>query len=103
MKLTEEEDRQLRELADGLNMTVARFLHETSMAPPSTFTADQERAFRELSMLMIPLRNLANFTNAVARLANTEKRLPAEAAEIYPAYMRLSRELHGILKRINTW
>ncbi|THG30114.1 hypothetical protein [Naasia lichenicola] len=98
--LTLEEDAALQALADKYEMTVARFLWETSMAPASTLTEDQRRARMELSMILIPLRNLAAFTNACARFANAEKRLPPEVDQIYPTYMRLSREIHQILDRI---
>ncbi|THG32864.1 hypothetical protein [Naasia lichenicola] len=100
MTLTLEEDAALQALADKYEMTVSRFLWEMSMVPTSTLTEDQRRARMELSMILIPLQHLAAFTNACARFANAEKRLPPEVDQIYPAYMRLSREIHRILDRI---
>lgn len=77
VRVTEEEDREIRRRAVKHRRSAQRFLIETALSGSARLSAEQSRAHRDAEMARIGLARLANNVNQLAKWANTNHAMPA--------------------------
>jgi hypothetical protein len=88
VKLTEEEQQQLRARAAELGVSVPRLMVEAALGGATGMTPERQREVAELFEVRRVLSTVANNVNQLARLANTtgelgmERRLEDALAEV---------------------
>jgi hypothetical protein len=78
VRVTEEEDREIRRRAAKHRRSAQRFLIETALSGSARLSAERSRAQRDAEMARIGLARLANNVNQLARWANTNHAMPAD-------------------------
>ena len=76
VRVTEEEDREIRRRAVKHRRSAQRFLIETALSGPASLSAERSRAKRDAEMARIVLTRLANNVNQLAKWANTNYAMP---------------------------
>jgi len=76
VRVTEEEDREIRRRAVKHRRSAQRFLIETALSGSARLSAERSRAQRDAEMARIGLARLANNVNQLAKWANTA--MPAD-------------------------
>ena len=99
--LTPEEQRQLRERAAQLNVTVPRLMVEAATSGTQTLTERAEIRLR-LDQFVQLLANIANNVNQVAHQANIERRVVRREwfAENVEGIQELRGEIEDLLREI---
>jgi uncharacterized protein with PhoU and TrkA domain len=88
VKLTEDEQRQLRARAAALGVSVPRLMVESALGGATGMAPDRQREVAELFEVRRLLATVANNVNQLARLANTtgelgmQERLEEALAEV---------------------
>jgi len=77
VRVTEEEDREIRRRAVKHRRSAQRFLIETALLGSARLSAERSRAQRDAEMARIGLARLANNVNQLAKWANTNHAMPA--------------------------
>jgi hypothetical protein len=77
VRVTEEEDREIRRRAVKHRRSAQRFLIETALSGSARLSAERSRAQRDAEMARIVLARLANNVNQLAKWANTNHAIPA--------------------------
>jgi len=77
VRVTEEEDREIRRRAVKHRRSAQRFLIETALSGSASLSAERSRAKRDAEMARIVLTRLANNVNQLAKWANTNHAMPA--------------------------
>jgi len=77
VRVTEEEDREIRRRAVKHRRSAQRFLIETALSGSARLSAERSRAQRDAEMARIGLGRLANNVNQLAKWANTNHAMPA--------------------------
>ena len=77
VRVTEEEDREIRRRAVKHRRSAQRFLIETALSGSARLSAERSRAKRDAEMARIGLARLANNVNQLAKWANTNHAMPA--------------------------
>jgi hypothetical protein len=77
VRVTEEEDREIRRRAVKHRRSAQRFLIETALSGSARLSAERSRAQRDAEMARIGLARLANNVNQLAKWANTNHAMPA--------------------------
>jgi hypothetical protein len=77
VRVTEEEDREIRRRAVKHRRSAQRFLIETVLSGSAQLSAERSRAQRDAEMARIGLARLANNVNQLAKWANTNHAMPA--------------------------
>jgi len=78
VRVTEEEDREIRRRAVKHRRSAQRFLIETALSGSARLSAERSRAQRDAEMARIGLARLANNVNQLAKWANTNHAMPAD-------------------------
>jgi LPS sulfotransferase NodH len=78
VRVTEEEDREIRRRAVEHRRSAQRFLIETALSGTARLSAERSRAQRDAEMARIVLTRLANNVNQLAKWANTNHAMPAD-------------------------
>ena len=78
VRVTEEEDREIRRRAVKHRRSAQRFLIETALSGSARLSAERSRAQRDAEMARIVLARLANNVNQLAKWANTNYAMPAD-------------------------
>jgi hypothetical protein len=76
VRVTEEEDREIRRRAVKHRRSAQRFLIETALSGSARLSAERSRAQRDAEMTRIILTRLANNVNQLAKWANTNHAMP---------------------------
>jgi hypothetical protein len=82
VRVTEEEDREIRRRAVKHRRTAQRFLIETALSGSARLSAERSRAQRDAEMARIGLAKLANNVNQLAKWANTNHGMPADLNDL---------------------
>jgi hypothetical protein len=86
LTVNEDEAGLLRERAKAKGVTVQAFLFDAAMNASIETRADRQAAIGELFAIRRLMGNIANNVNQLAKFANTESVLPAEAEAIIAEY-----------------
>jgi LPS sulfotransferase NodH len=78
VRVTEEEDREIRRRAVKHRRSAQRFLIETALSGSARLSAERSRAQRDAEMARIGLARLANNVNQLAKWANTNHAMPTD-------------------------
>jgi len=78
VRVTEEEDREIRRRAVKHRRSAQRFLIETALSGSARLSAERSRAQRDAETARIVLTRLANNVNQLAKWANTNHAMPAD-------------------------
>jgi len=78
VRVTEEEDREIRRRAVKHRRSAQRFLIETALSGSARLSAERSRAQRDAEMARIGLARLANNVNQLAKWANTNHAMPVD-------------------------
>ena len=76
VRVTEEEDGEIRRRAAKHRRSAQRFLIETALSGSARLSAERSRAQRDAEMARIGLARLANNVNQLAKWANTNYAMP---------------------------
>ena len=82
VRVTEEEDREIRRRAVKHRRSAQRFLIETALSGSARLSAERSRAQRDAEMARIGLARLANNVNQLAKWANTNHAMPADLDDL---------------------
>jgi hypothetical protein len=83
VRVTEEEDREIRRRAAKHRRSAQRFLIvETALSESVRLSAERSRAQRDAEMARIGLARLANNVNQLAKWANTNHAVPADLDDL---------------------
>jgi hypothetical protein len=82
VRVTEEEDREVRRRAVKHRRSAQRFLIETALSGSAKLSAERSRAQRDAEMARIVLVRLANNVNQLAKWANTNHAMPANLDDL---------------------
>jgi uncharacterized protein (DUF1778 family) len=82
VRVTEEEDREIRRRAVKHRRSAQRFLIETALSESTQLSAERSRAQRDAEMARIVLARLANNVNQLAKWANTNHAMPADLDDL---------------------
>jgi hypothetical protein len=77
VRVTEDEDREIRRRAGDHRRSAQRFLIETALSGSAKLSAERSRAQHDAKMARIVLTRLANNVNQLAKWANTNHAMPA--------------------------
>jgi hypothetical protein len=77
VRVTDEEDAEIRQRAVMHRRSAQRFLIETAVSGSARVSAERSRAQRDAEMARIGLARLSNNVNQLAKWANTNHALPA--------------------------
>ena len=77
VRVTEEEDREIRRRAVKHRRSAQRFLIETALSGSARLSAERSRAQRDAEMARIALTRLANNVNQLAKWSNTNHAMPS--------------------------
>jgi len=77
LRLTEEEERQIRRLAEGCGLSAPRYLIEAGLARSASDAADRRRVEWDLGQARVVLKAAGNNLNQLAKWANANHALPA--------------------------
>ncbi|GGE98429.1 hypothetical protein GCM10011313_21770 [Mycetocola zhadangensis] len=99
--MSPEEDAQLRARAVVARVTVPRLLVESAMNAHIETDTDRKEVIAEVFAVRRLMANVANNVNQLARFANTESTLPAEAEAIVQEYRALVPRLSAALDRLD--
>jgi uncharacterized protein (DUF1778 family) len=78
VRVTEDEDREIRRRAMMQRRSAPRFLIESALSGSARVSAERSRAQRDAEMTRIGLARLANNVNQLAKWANTNQAMPAK-------------------------
>jgi uncharacterized protein (DUF1778 family) len=78
VRVTEDEDREIRRRAMMQRRSAQRFLIETALSGSAQVSAERSRAQRDAETARIGLARLANNVNQLAKWANTNQAMPAK-------------------------
>lgn len=101
VKVTAEEDAQLRARAEVRDVTVARLLFESAMDAKVVTAKERKEAVAMLFKLQREMANASNNVNQIARFANAEGRYVAEAVEVTAEYRRVAGLVSEALSVVN--
>ena len=76
VRVTEEEDREIRRRAVKHRRSAQRFLIETALSGSARLSAERSRAQRDAEVARIVLARLSNNVNQLAKWANTNHAFP---------------------------
>jgi hypothetical protein len=82
VRVTEEEDAEVRRRASMQRRSAQRFLIETALSGSARVSAERSRAQRDAEMARIGLARLANNVNQLAKWANTNHAMPANFGDL---------------------
>jgi len=82
VRVTEEEDREIRRRAVKHCRSAQRFLIETALSGSARLSAERSRAQRDAEMARIVLARLANNVNQLAKWANTNHAMPSDLDDL---------------------
>jgi hypothetical protein len=82
VRVTEEEDGEIRRRAVKHRRSAQRFLIETALSGSARLSAERSRAQRDAEMARIGLARLANNVNQLAKWANTNHAMPADLDDL---------------------
>jgi hypothetical protein len=82
VRVTEDEDREIRRRAIMHRRSAQRFLIETAFSGSAQVSAERSRAQRDAEMARIGLARLANNVNQLAKWANTNQAMPAKFVDL---------------------
>jgi hypothetical protein len=82
VRVTEEEDAEIRRRAIMHRRSAQRFLIETALSGSAQVSAERSRAQRDAEMARIGLARLANNVNQLAKWANTNQAMPAKFVDL---------------------
>ncbi len=82
VRVTEDEDGEIRRRAIMHRRSAQRFLIETALSGSARVSAERSRAQRDAEMTRIGLARLANNVNQLAKWANTNQAMPTEFYEL---------------------
>jgi hypothetical protein len=94
VRVTEEEDREIRRRAVKHRRSAQRFLIETALSGSARLSAERSRAQRDAEMARIGLARLANNANQLAKWANTNHAMPDDFG--------LDDLIHGLSRAVGT-
>jgi hypothetical protein len=77
LRLTEEEERQIRHLAEGCGLSAPRYLIEAGLARSASDAANRRRVEWDLGQARVVLKAAGNNLNQLAKWANANRALPA--------------------------
>src|ERR1035437_1638519 len=78
VRLTEEEESQIRRRADECGLSAQRFLVEAAMSGSATAATERRRAQRNAERARLVLASISNNVNQLAKWANTNHAMPAD-------------------------
>jgi uncharacterized protein (DUF1778 family) len=76
VRLTEDEDRQIRHLAEKVGLSAQRFVVEAALSGSAATAAQRRRAQRDAERARLILASISNNVNQLAKWANTNHVLP---------------------------
>jgi uncharacterized protein (DUF1778 family) len=82
VRVTEDEDREIRRRAIMQRRSAQRFLIETALSGSTRVSAERSRAQRDAETARIGLARLANNVNQLAKWANTNQAMPAKFVDL---------------------
>jgi uncharacterized protein (DUF1778 family) len=77
LRLTEEEERQIRQRAEGCGLSAPRYLIEAGLSRSASDAADRRRVEWDLGQARVVLKAAGNNLNQLAKWANANHALPA--------------------------
>ena len=81
VRLTQEEESQIRRRADECGLSAQRFLVEAAMSGSATAATERRRARRDAERARLVLASISNNVNQLAKWANTNHVLPDTFAD----------------------
>jgi hypothetical protein len=101
VRVSPEEDAQLRARAVVARVTVPRLLVESAMNAHIETDTDRKEVIAEVFAVRRLMANVANNVNQLARFADTQSTFPAEAEAIVQEYRALVPRLSAALDRLD--
>lgn len=87
-------------LAGEQQVSIPRLLIESALAGGAQAAADRREAMEGLWALVDVVAGVANNVNQIARIANTERRLPVGTDEVRAKALEVMRELDVAIGRL---
>ena len=100
VRVTGEEEARLLALAGEQQVSIPRVLIESALAGGAQAAADRREAMEGLWALHDVVAGVANNVNQIARIANTERRLPVGTDEVRAKALEVMRELDVAIGRL---
>ena len=102
VRVTEEEDREVRRRAVKHRRSAQRFLIETALSGSAKLSAERSRAQRDAEMARIVLVRLANNVNQLAKWANTNHTLPDTFTDVFGDVRQATAIVAEATRRLQT-
>jgi hypothetical protein len=102
VRVTEEEDREIRRRAVKHRRSAQRFLIETALSGSARLSAERSRAQRDAEMARIVLTRLANNVNQLAKWANTNHTLPDTFTDVFGDVRQATAIVAEATRRLQT-
>jgi hypothetical protein len=82
LRLTDEEERQIRQRAEGCGLSAPRYLIEAGLSRSASDAADRRRIEWDLGQARVVLKAAGNNLNQLAKWANANHALPEHIEEV---------------------
>jgi uncharacterized protein (DUF1778 family) len=102
VRLTEEEEGEIRRRADQCGLSAQRFLVEAAMSGTAATAADQRRAQRNAERARLVLASISNNVNQLAKWANTNHVLPDAFADTLDDIRRATTAVAETTERLHS-
>jgi hypothetical protein len=102
VRVTEEEDCQIRRRALEHRQSAQRFLIETALSGSAALSAERRRAQRDAQRARLVLTSIANNVNQLAKWANTNRVLPDTLGAALDEVRRATAEVAATNRRLGS-
>ena len=102
VRLTEEEERQIRQRAEEAGLSAQRFLVEAALLGSAGAAAQRRRAQRDAERARLILASISNNVNQLAKWANTNHVLPETFAACIDDIRRATRAVAETTQRLGS-
>jgi uncharacterized protein (DUF1778 family) len=102
VRLTEEEEREIRDRAEGAGLSAQRFVVEAALSGSAAAAAQRRRAQRDAERARLILASISNNVNQLAKWANTNRVLPETFAACIDDIRRATRAVTDTAQRLGS-
>jgi uncharacterized protein (DUF1778 family) len=100
LRLTDEEERQIRHLAEGCGLSAPRYLIEAGLSHSASDAADRRRVEWDLAQARVVLKAAGNNLNQLAKWANTNQALPTHIEAVLAEVRRVIEVVEDCAKAV---
>jgi uncharacterized protein (DUF1778 family) len=102
VRLTEVEERQIRQRAEKVGLSAQRFVVEAALSGSAATAAQRRRAERDAERARLILASISNNVNQLAKWANTNHVLPDTFAACIDDIRRATRAVNDTMQRLGS-